>query len=370
MPNHDLEVLTDNAGGRDRWVRLLRDWSRHEVYAHPSFLSLFAGPGDSPRCLRYEDHLGEVLYPMILRDLDRLPFVDAAFGRAHDAVSTPYGYGGPFVRTDGDTTGLVRRFHQAYRDWARDVRLVSEYTTFSPATGVTAAYPGDIGERMPVVVKALDTADILSDIKRPQREAIRRADRLGVVVEVDTEGRDAEAFIRLCSETSTRRGGFSGGHAVSREFTDVLLRELGDYVVFFHARLESRIVSSVLVLLSGDTVVAFRGGTASDALNTRANQLLQFRISDWGRQAGYRWYLLGGGNTAAPSDPLFVYKKSFATTGVRMLNTGKWMAEPEYYDRLVTMRRRFEEDRGAAFEPVEDYFPAYRAPSAEQAEGV
>ena len=370
VPESELTVWSATGEDRRAWLRTLASWERHEVYAHPEFLTLFARPDDAPVCLRYRDDSGEALYPLIMRDLARLPHGGKRFEGWYDAVTAPYGYGGPFVRTDGDVRDVVRRFYAAYASWARETRLVSEYTTFAPHAATPETYPGDVATKMPVVVKHLTAADIDATIKDAQRRSIRRARKVGVTVELDADGDDAEALVRVCAETSARHGGFAAGHEVTPELVDAILTRLRDYAVLFHARVDGIIVSSELVFLSGETVVFFRGGTASSAMNSRANQLLKYEICVWAKRAGYRWYLLGGGTGPHEDDPLFVYKKTFATDGVRSLHVGKWIIDAERYHELVASRERHEHALGSSFTPADGYFPTYRAPMAVTRGGV
>lgn len=364
MMRGDQKAWGFDRDDRDAWFAHLCAWPRHEVYAHPDYLALYAGPKDTLACLHYTEPEGEIIFPLILRDIAALPFAGEPYGGRLDAITAPFGYGGPFARTDGDAGHLCRGFFAAYAEWARDVGLVSEYTTFSPTTGITTGYPGEVAARLPIVVKDLQTSDLFGDIAKSQKRSVRRARDVGVTFEVDPEARHLAAFMEVWTDTSARYGGFLGGHAVSPDFIQRLLRALGRYAVFFHARHEGRIVSSELVLLTGDTVDFFRGGTLSEAMNTRANPLLKYEICEWGRHAGFRWYLLGGGNSADPSDSLFAYEKSFAPSGVRMLQTGRWVIDADCYGQLAASRQRCEDDRGHRFDLGQPFFPVYRAPAS------
>lgn len=360
--SHQFDVWTPTGEDLKRWVACLATWPKHEVYAHPGFLSLFASTTDSIVCIHYQDDAGEVLCPLVLRQLRHLPFAGDDFLNRLDCTSAPFGIGGPFVRTSGEIHGVTRRFNAAFKSWAHDFRVLSHFTTFSPVTGPSEGYPGDVVARMPTVVKAIDVKDLEQDIHKQQRKAIRRARRGGVSVDHDLELADVAGFLRAYESTSARRGGFSASYALTRDVVERIFRVLRNYVALFHARVDGRIVSSELVLLSGETVRFFRGGTLSDALATRANQLLKYEIMEWGRGAGYRWYQLGGGNSVDGDDPLFQYKRSFALSGVRTLHVGNWIVDSEGYGRLVASRRRHDLDHHHRWSVDRSFFPLYRAP--------
>ena len=53
-------------------------------------------------------------------------------------------------------------------------------------------------------------------------------------------------------------------------------------------------VSGVAVPCLGNTAQAFMSGTADRGLNLRGSYLLQWRMLEWLKESGYRWYDLDG----------------------------------------------------------------------------
>ena len=81
---------------------------------------------------------------------------------------------------------------------------------------------------------------------------------------------------------------------------------------------EGRVVSTELVFVAAEHVYSFLGGTLTEALELRANDLLKHEIIRWARDAGRKTFVLGGGYGAA--DGIFRYKLSFAPKGARSVS--------------------------------------------------
>jgi hypothetical protein len=94
--------LTD----RRRWLAAHDGWPTREVFAHPAYVDLHAGPTDTPYAAFAEGRAGLVLYPFVLREIDAAHLAGRRRGRRADIVS-PYGYGGAFRA--GASTPMRRR---------------------------------------------------------------------------------------------------------------------------------------------------------------------------------------------------------------------------------------------------------------------
>lgn len=357
MSTSRFRVLTEPEEAE--WRHLVERSRSREVFALPGYLKLFAGRGVSPFCAVYEDADGTALYPGLLRDLSMLPFAENL--RGADAVSPPYGYGGPFI--DGDEV-LAERFFGAWATWAREHGVVAEYLTVSPKSVGRWVYPGTVEERAPTVLRDLSLTDeeAWADYKKSVRTDVRAAEKAGVTVTVDTVGEHAAEFLAIYESTMDRRAA-APGYRLDGAFLQRLHAAIPGGFCYLHAWHQGLIVSSELLLVSGDSTFFFRGGTLAERLTTRANVMLKHEIIRWSRAQGKRAYLLGGGNVG--EDSLFKYKRAFAPEGVRMLRVGKWAIDPDAVSRLTEARRAFEAAAGRAWRPRPGFFPPYRAPHEE-----
>lgn len=357
-----LRVLEADGGDRQEWLALLESWAGREVFSHPDYLTLFAGPGERPMCAVYDGAGTRVIHPFLLRDLRATAFWGQGREEVYDIVSPPYGYGGPFVEgTATDRSALTAAFFREYERWAWSQKVASEYVIFSPKEEGAPSYPGEVGSR-PIVVRTLDLApeDILRDYKSTVPRCIRAAQRAGVCVVQDPTGQRRQDFLDVYEDTMRRRNA-DASYDLTPAFLERLNRTLSGYFMYFFALLDDRVVAADLLLLSADSIFFFRGGTLAEAFWARPTHLLWHHVFLWGREQGKRCLLLGGGMDV--DDSLYRFKLSFAPRGGRPLRFGKWILDASSYDRLLAARRLYERSHGGEWTPRPSYFPAYRAPT-------
>lgn len=357
-----LAVLGAEGADRQQWTELLGSLGRPHAFASPDYLELFTREGERPACAVYRSGGATLLYPFILRALAAPPFGDCHREPHFDMVSPPFGWGGAVVTGDG-SPDLVGGFYRRLAAWARDCRVVSEYVTFPPTEPPPTAYPGDVARKMDSVVRDLAASpeEIWLDYKDTVRRCIRKAERQGVSIEIDLDGRRADDFLRVYASTMDRRTA-TDEYQLSSDFLGRLDRGLRGAFAYFHALLEGRLVSTELVLLAGTATLFFRGGTLVEAFPARPNHLLKHHVILWSRERGQAHYVLGGGNR--DDDDLLRFKLTFAPSGARPLNVGRWIVDRAAYERLVAVRERHETARhGTPWRPSPSYFPRYRAPT-------
>jgi hypothetical protein len=103
--------------------------------------------------------------------------------------------------------------------------------------------------------------------------------------------------------------------------------------MYFHVQLEGEIVSTELIVLNDDRTCFVGGGTRRQHLRTPANLLLKHTIVEWSRQQGYRYYLLGSGNSE--EDSPFKYKRAFRARG----EGGPAFRAGQFHPRLSCTKR-------------------------------
>jgi CelD/BcsL family acetyltransferase involved in cellulose biosynthesis len=340
------------------WLELWRKWPEREAFAHPAYVALNAQPGTRPLAAVLESSRGCVLFPFLLRDLEREPYCRAAHAGACDVVS-PYGYGGAFAWGSDAPDALASAFWTEWEGWARGNGVVCEFLRLNLFEDRILPYPGERERKQQNVVRDLAPApgDLWKDYRHKVRKNVNRARAEGVAIEVDPAGERLAGFAELYERTMDRRQA-GGMYYFGKPWFDSLLRGLGDGAVLFHALWKDRIVSTELVLVSAENIYSFLGGTDPDAFAARPNDLLKHHIILWGREQGKRRFVLGGG--FEPNDGIFRYKASFAPGGEVPFHVGRRIHDPAVYEDLIARRRRHEAEQGRAWEPRSDYFPAYR----------
>jgi hypothetical protein len=352
---------SDDPQDRATWLKLWEKWEDREVFAHPHYGKLFAGESDRFLCATYSpEEGGMVMYPFLIREVSAT--IRRRVSEHLTDITTPYGYGGPFVYGLGDHAAeSSRAFWTALEVWMQRNNVVSEFIRFSVFDDALLPYPGEREFRSYNFVRSLDedSEAIWTDYESKVRRNVRRARNCGVAVEIDHSGEHLEEFLRVYRGTMDRRAA-AEWYYFPESFFDRIHRELGGQFAYFHARLDGEIVSSDLVLISARSLYYFLGGTDEAAYPCRPNDLIKAEITDWGKSIGKSAYVLGGG--AVPGDGLERYKRAFAPRGVVEFSTGRRVFDPKLYESLTAARRRELARDGKPLPDGAAFFPAYRLP--------
>jgi hypothetical protein len=332
---------------RERWVQLHEAWRDREIFAHPTYVELFAGPNDRVVGAYASTPEGWILYPFILRKVNE----------TLNDITTAYGYGGPFFF--GDATSYADDFWNAFSQWAQSEHVVSEFVRFSLFEDQLLPYPGQREQRLINVVRSLSPSEeeIWADYEHKVRKNVNKARRSGVTIEIDTTGARIEDFLRIYVSTMERRDA-ERGYYFSRTFFETISQLKGQFV-FAHAIHESRVVSTELALVSAHNVYSYLGGTDDKSFDLRPNDLLKHELFLWSKREGKQRFVMGGGYTH--DDGIFRYKKAFAPSGLMPFYTGARVLDPCHYDELVAARTREAHTADPNWQPPEHFFPAYRA---------
>lgn len=145
-----------------------------------------------------------------------------------------------------------------------------------------------------------------------------------------------------------------------RTFFESLMGQLPGQAVLFHAVHGERVLSTELLLVSEDYLYSFLNGTLEEGMPVRANPLLRHAVNLWATTQGKRYVVLGGGYEAA-ADSLFRYKQRYAPDRARSFCVGTRILNGSLYECLLDRRAAWEHERGRAWSPRGEFFPAYRA---------
>ena len=341
-----------NPAEAGEWLRAWNEWPEREVFAHPAYVRLFETDENRAACAVWRDGAATVLFPLLIRRISL-----AGAPPCHD-LSTPYGYGGPFVWGDAAVRGHVGAgFWKAYEIWTRELGAVSEFVRFNLFPDeLLDCYPGEKVYRMMNVVRTLDLPleELWQDFDYKVRKNVRRARTSGIQIVHDPDGARLEDFLRIYRGTMTRRQA-SGVYDFPADFFRHIQAWLGGCHTFFHAVLDGSVIASELVLLSPRHAYSFLGGTDETYFSHRPNDLLKVAIIEWCRETGRSAFVLGGGYQ--PLDGIFRYKLSFAPSGQREFHIGRRILNQAAYAGLTAHRH----GENPALCPHPDYFPAYRA---------
>lgn len=349
----DVSILdAKRPADRQRWLDAWQAWPAREVFAHPSYVSLYAGADARARCALLASPRSTVMYPFLQRDLPSELGADAP---ACD-LTTPYGYGGPFVWGADAPYALAAPFWDGFEAWCACEGVVSEFVRFALGADAMLPFPGTTEERALNVVRSLDLPPeaLWMDVQHKVRKNVKRAQQSGVTVETDETGERLSTFLKIYEATMDRRDA-GAQYYFTRSYFEAIHRDLPGQFLYVYAMHEGHAVSTELVLVSETALYSFLGGTLRDAFAVRPNDLLKYEIMRWGQDHGKRAFVLGGGYQ--PDDGIYRYKTSFAPDGQVPFRVGTRIHDAARYAALVERRRALAADD---WTPARSFFPAYR----------
>jgi hypothetical protein len=347
-----------NPDDRKAWLECWKRWPEREIFAHPDYVRLYAGPHVQALCAAASVNGSHVLYPFLLRALGAEPYCDASLRDCSD-VATPYGYGGPFRWGAAWASEDTRSFWREFDAWAARSHIVSEVVRLSLFPETLVDYVGDLRVLFDNVVRVLKSEDELwHDFEYKVRKNVARARASGVTVRIDERGDRLDEFLAIYTATMSRRnaGGF---YHFPRDYFERIRADLQGQFAWFHAEVGAAVVSTELVLVSAKRVYSFLGGTNAAWFHVRPNDLLKLEIMNWARSAGKTEFVLGGGY--GNGDGIYRYKLSFAPHGNVPFSIGSRVLNAGAYDELIHARQTLAVMQGEPWCPNPEYFPAYRA---------
>lgn len=343
-------LRADAAEDRSVWSEMWKNWQDAEVFAHPAYVELFAGNRDLAMCaVMGSSSAPTIVAPFIIRQVPGEASIRDLTG--------PYGYGGPYVADISVSAADRARFTRALTEWAAENAIVTEFHRLHLFPMELADMPGERVHRSNNIVRTLNLSEdeLWMDFEHKVRKNVKKAQRSGVTVSIHEDAAHFEQFHEVYLRTMERREASAGYH-FSRSFFDTINRELAGAYAYAHAWIDERIVSTELVLVSGNRAYSFLGGTDSESFASRPNDLLKFEIMKWAKKRGLSAFVLGGG--VSPGDGIERYKAAFAPSGVVPFYTAQRVFRGADYTRLCQRRAA---ELGTSIPP--EYFPGYRAGS-------
>lgn len=176
-------------------------------------------------------------------------------------------------------------------------------------------------------LKETDDA-LLTNMRKTTRYEIRRAEKLGVKVQMSENINDVETFLSLYKKTSSRHG-FVEHHGLKEEFS--VFKKNSNAVLFF-AWYEDMCIASALVLFVGGQAIYHHG--ASIPSSSGASNLLQWRAIQEAKKRGMKLYNFWGiapeGKAHHPWNGLTLFKKGFGGKIIEYLHAMDLPLSPWY----------------------------------------
>lgn len=351
------EVLSyDHPAEREKWRELYHRFppGAIDVFYLPEWAYLFELHGDGRALcfVYYETPDRFVIYPFHLRFIRDIPEFRDVDPEWTDIIN-PYGYGGYLASQPGmDMSGFFR----AWRDYCRERQVVSELVRFHPLLGNFDYCRPFIPafRQSPVVVMDLTQGPeaIWKGMSSRCRNMIRKAQKMGVIIEVDEGLEHLDTFHRLYTETMDRRQAREY-YYFSRPWLDTLKKLFTCQIVLMYPLKDGEVIASSIFLMGDSYCHYFLAGSSPSGYQTGANNLLLFIAAQWLSNRYLKYLNLGGGHEK--NDGLFRFKSSFSSKSHNFF-IGTKIIDAKNYNDMKIIRI----NKGSAYIDS-TYFPIYRS---------
>lgn len=349
MAEFQVITLTED----ERWEAIVNSFPRRDVYYLSGYVKGFAAHGDGePLLLYYEAGGLRAMNVVMRRDIhDFAPLRAVVRPREYYDLATPYGYGGLVLDGPADAAALTA-LGAAYERFARQYRVVSEFTRFHPILNnaddnrslceVTRVGPA-------VVLDISSKSGLWGDLTAKARNRIRKGENDGIVVRRGFSPELLTEFQTIYNKNMDYNQA-RDYYYFQAPFYNSLQTDLRDHCEIFYASQDGKVVAMVLFTIAGGILQYHLGGTDPDYLTSSPTNSIIYAAACFGNGIGARYLNLGGG-VGGREDSLYNYKKRFSKTSDYTFYSGRKIYDTNVYEQLMQARGELTD---------ETYFPAYR----------
>lgn len=349
MPEMQSEFINTT----DRRWRAVLQRVPHDFYQFPEYLR-FTGEaeGGEPLAFWAEAEGSAFLLPLLRR---KIPEALNAPADWHD-LATPYGYPAPLLAGDA---ALWPRFLSRFAAWGREHSGVCAFVRLHPLLA-QPVLPADplfaLQSHGQTIYMDLEPSaeDISRRIRENHRRDIKKLRKSGFEVRMD-DWDDLGEFVNLYHQTMERLSADSF-YFFSGDYFRELRRALPHNMHLCSIRSpEGELAAAALFVCTNGIIEYHLGGTAGKFLSQAPSKLMFDFVWRWGKEAGFRFFHLGGG-LGASKDSLFRFKEGFSR------QRGEFATLRIIFDMEKYRFLEKEWQQGSAQLDHADYFPAYRRP--------
>lgn len=244
--------------------------------------------------------------------------------------SSPYGYTGPLISKDISSKS-VEQFWEEMTKWYSENNVVTEFIRFNLFQNYinydSTLHRTMLNIRGRIINEELQWKSFDSKVRKNVNKALRE----GLICNIfhkNIPDNEIEYFYNVYIKTMDRTNASRNFYYKLSDFKYFIKNNLENTAIC-NIYLQSKVISSELVLVSNNAIYSFLGGTDENYFDKRPNDLLKFELINWARRNNKDFYILGGGY--GYEDGIFKYKKSFFPNDVVTFYTGRKIVNIEKY---------------------------------------
>ena len=274
-------------------------------------------------------------------------------------ATSPYGFSGPLIKLKTSFSEL-QLFWREVDNWYESNHVITEFVRFNLNKNYKG-YSGHLLSTLNTVMGKLTTFNEIWDNFKPKvRNNYRKAEKNKLRTEIFSESISQETisvFYDVYIKTMLRNNA-TQNYFYSKSYFENLINNEQNKIVIALTYFEDKPISTELIIVNGNVMHSFLGGTISDYFNLRPNDFLKIEIIKWGLQNNMNYYALGGGRK--DEDSLYQYKKGFFPKDEDVIfYTGRKIINNTIYQKLMS---KLTEDKALIKNSIKDinvYFPLY-----------
>ncbi len=297
----------------------------------------------------------KVLMPIYLNKLKHSKLENIQF---YD-VSSPYGYSGPLFNNVNDED--IKAFWKKVDKWYKKNNVVTEFIRFN-LNNNNKHYSGHLIPSLSNIKGDVSSFETVWDnFKQKVRNNYRRAEKndLKSVMYTGSISQEViEIFYQIYIKTMQRNSAAKNYFYPLDYFKDLIQSNQGKVLVIIIFK-ENIPISTELIIIDGDTLYSYLGGTLSEYFDARPNDFLKIEVMKWAVKNNKRHYILGGGRK--DFDGLYQYKKSFFPKDNDVIfYTGRKIVNKKIYYNLIKEINVSYTDVNTLVSNSDTYFPIYK----------
>lgn len=318
-----------SASQTNRWQQILDLFNITDIYySCEYFLSaLKLDPGEANLFYFVDDAgQGAVAYPFIKRQMkeEEFSFYD---------ITTPFGYGGPVLKVEGDGYKLAANFLAGFSKYCQVEAIVAEFIRFHPLLNNAEFFKDELElisvcNTYTLSLQNFSLQNAFGDSEDASKYSVKK---LGTVKHMFD-------FLVLYYSTIRLNEEKDSYYFFTNDYFESLVSALGPNLQLFGAYEGNKLLAASYVLTKGEIIYHHLSGKAEGAEVGGAEEALQKNIAVWGAENNYLYCHIAGKRTGVAGKAETTEEPSYAAA-----------ASTYYIARLVHDQEIYK-----AFHPLEE----------------
>jgi lipid II:glycine glycyltransferase (peptidoglycan interpeptide bridge formation enzyme) len=302
MSKFEFEVITDEKA----WKKLVDKSAHRDIHSLPGYVGLLAVHlGGEPVLFYWGDDDNYIIWPYIKRK------INSRSQNYFDLVSSWY-YGGPLINGELDID-IIKQYFKEFTNYCQSNNIITEFSRFHPDIDNHIKFEPLLQLNRIGVVVWLDLNQDLEHIlynsfEKRARTAVRRSERSGVEVIIDSSDEYLKAFHELYTRSMDAKKAREFYYFDLQFITD-MRNTLSDNFTLICVKHEDNITGGSIFIHGYDKMYYYLSARDPDLDKAAANNRVLYEAIKFGQAKNLNIFDLGGGPEGSS---LLRFKQSFS----------------------------------------------------------